>query len=128
MRVGPAISLIILLVGCTHHSQSEAEVRLRRYFQISGDEDLGSKPSPLLSKLPVGTPEKEVYEFLDKNGVGEDGMSSYYPAGERSEIVCRVEYDLKSPEPVKEHFGIQLRLDDERKLREIIVRRWLTGP
>lgn len=127
MKLGFLLCSIVLLVGCTP-PQSEAEVRLRRYFQLSKHADIESKPSPLLSKLPVGTAEKEVYEFLDNSGIGKDGMSSYYPAGERGDIGCRVEYDLSLPGLVKEHFGVLIRLDDDRKVKEIVVMRWLTGP
>ena len=128
MKLSLVICLIALSAGCASRPQSEAELRLRRYFHITNDVALESKPCPLLSTLAVGTPEKEVFAFLDENGVGKDGMSSYYPAGERGEIVCRVEYDLKSPGLVKESFVVLLRLDEERKLREIIVLRGLTGP
>jgi len=128
MKLCLVICFVALIAGCASRQQSEAELRLRRYFHIANDIALESKPSPLLSTLPVGTPEKEIYRFMDDNSIGKDGMSSYYPAGERGEIVCRVEYDLKPPNWVKESFVVLLRLDDERKLREIVVLRGLTGP
>lgn len=128
MKLELLVLITIFSVGCSSHKQSEAELRLRRYFHINNNLSLESKPSPLLAGLPVGTPEKEIYAFLDENGVGRDGMSSYYPAGERREIVCRVEYDLRTPELPAESSGVLIRLDDNRKLREIVVLRWLTGP
>jgi hypothetical protein len=89
---------------------------------------LESKPSPILNQVRVGTPEDEIYQFLDRNGVGKDGLSSYYRADERGEIVCRVEYDVNAPGLVKESFGVFLKLDRERKLKEVKTQRWLTGP
>jgi len=117
----------ISLIGCGQRPQSEAELRLRHYFDLPKTASLQSKPSPLLTKLPIGTPEAEIYDFLDKSGVGKDGLSSYYRAGKRGEITCRVEYDAKSPELVKESFGVFLLLDDDRKLLSARVERWLTG-
>ena len=114
-------------MSCRWHSQSEAETRLRKYFQLSPNVMLESKPSPILKQISFGTPENEIYQFLDRNGVGKDGLSSYYRAGERGEIVCRVEYDVKSPGFVKESFGVFLSLDQERKLTDVRIQRWLTG-
>jgi hypothetical protein len=87
-----------------------------------------SNPSPILTQIVIGTPENEVYQFLDRNGLGKDGLSSYYRAGERGEIVCRVEYDVKSLGLVKESFGVFLSLDQDRKLTGVRIQRWLTGP
>jgi hypothetical protein len=118
----------ISLITCGQHPQSEAELRLRHYFDLPQTASLQSKPSPLLTKLPIGTPEQYIYDFLDKSGVGKDGLSSYYRAGERGEIICRVEYDVKSPGLVKENFGVFLLLDNDRNLSSARVERWLTGP
>ena len=118
----------ISLIGCVQRPQSEAELRLRHYFNLPRAASLQSEPSPLLTKLPIGTPEEEIYFFLDKSGVGRDGLSSYYRAGERGEITCRVEYDVKSSGLVKESFGVFLLLDDGRNLKSARVESWLTGP
>src|SRR5262249_59919294 len=125
MKFALLVFITVLSIGCSSHRQSEAELRLRRYFHVNNNLPLESRPSPLLASLPVGTAEKEIYAFLNENGVGKDGMSSYYPGGERGEIVCRVEYDLRTPELPKESFGVLIRLDEDRKLREIVVLRWL---
>lgn len=116
------------LIGCAQRPQSEAERRLRHYFDLAQTESLQSKPSPLLTKLPIGTPEEEIYDFLDNSGIGKDGLSSYHRAGERGEIGCRIEYDVKSPGLVKESFGVFLLLDAGRNLKSVRTERWLTGP
>jgi len=89
---------------------------------------LESSPSPVLKQIPIGTPENDIYRVLDRAGIGKDGLSSYYRADERGEIVCRVEYDVKTPGLVKESFVIFLMLDADRKLIEVRIRRDLTGP
>src|SRR5438128_12145359 len=44
--------LAISVMSCRSHSQSEAEIRLRKYFQLSPDVVLESKPSPILNQIP----------------------------------------------------------------------------
>src|SRR5262245_26858619 len=122
------LSFGFLSMSCRSQSQSEAETRLRRYFHLSANESLESSPSPILKQIPPGTPESDIYRVLDLNGIGKDGLSSYYRADERGEIVCRVEYDVKSPGLVKESFVIFLSLDEDRKLTGGRIRRDLTGP
>jgi hypothetical protein len=122
------ILFAISLITCGQRPQSEAELTLRHYFDLPKTASLQSKPSPLLTTFPIGTPEDEIYDFLEKSEVGKDGLSSYYRAGERGEIICRVEYDVKSPGLLKESFGVFLLLDDDRKLNSARVERWLTGP
>ncbi|HSB10971.1 MAG TPA: hypothetical protein VLM38_15900, partial [Blastocatellia bacterium] len=117
--------LIVLLITCGQKSQSEAELRLRHYFDLPRAASFQSKPSLLLTKLPIGTPEEEIYDFLDKSGVGNDGLSSYYRAGERDEIICRVEYHVKAGGLVKESFGVFLQLDNDRRLKSAKIERWL---
>ena len=128
MRLSVLTLSTILLIGCAQRPQSEAELRLRHYFDLPQTASLQSKPSPAFTKLPIGTPEEEIYDFLDKSGIGKDGLSSYHRAGERGEIGCRVEYDVKSPGLVKESFGVFLLLDDGRNLKSARIERWLTGP
>lgn len=124
------ILIVFLILSCGMHSQPEAEKRLRRYFQLSDKVNLSSQPCALLAKIPVGTAEKEVYEFLAKTQIGKDGLSSYYPATDTPVIVCRVEYDANVPAPngVAVSFGAFFYLDRERKVNGAKIERWLTGP
>lgn len=126
-RVVPTL-FAISLMSCGQPPQSEAEIRLRHYFDLPRVASLQSKPSPLLTKLPIGTPEEGIYDFLDNSGLGKDGLSSYHRADERGEIICRVEYDVKAPGMVKESFGVFLLLEADRKSKDARVERWLTGP
>ena len=122
------IAFILLgFVGCLGSKQSEAEIRLRKYFQIPESETVEATPSPILSKLPIGSLENRVYQFLDSVGIGKDSMSSYFRLNDRNEIVCRVEYDRHNFGTVKESFGIIFIFDQGKKLSGITVKRWLTG-
>ena len=119
--------LIVLLAGCS--AQGKLEQRTRDYFQIPSSQQVSAATirSAALSGVPLGSSTKQVYAYLERRGIGKDGLSSYYPVDEKGEIVCRVEYDPKSLDVVKKSFGIIFVVDTEGKLRDILVKEWLTG-
>lgn len=126
--VSIVIAIILLgVIGCQGTKRSEAEIRLRKYFQISESEAVEAIPNPIVSKLPEGSSENTVYQFLDSVGIGKDSMSSYFLLNDRNEVVCRVDYDRRNPGVVKESFGIIFIFNQEKKLNGITVKRWLTG-
>lgn len=113
-----------------------AEYRLLDHFQLA---DLGlvepnSFRSALLKKLPLGTPENQIYSYLEERLVGKNRLSSIYPAeravqSERAlQIVCRIEYDPSLPGVVKKHFAVAFLLDDERKLKDVRLNSWVSAP
>lgn len=107
-----------------------AQYRLIDYFELNEIREFTpeSARTALLSKMPVGTQETEIYDFLNKKGIGKDNLSSFHPADGRDQIVCRIEYDPNLPGLVKKHFGIFFLLDEEKKLRDIRIKPWVTGP
>ena len=115
------------ILGCQRGNHSETEIRLRKYFQIPASTVIEATPCPILSKLSIGSSENSVYQFLDSVGIGKDSMSSYFHINDSNEIVCRVEYDRHSLEMVKESFGIIFIFNQENKLSDITIKRWLTG-
>jgi hypothetical protein len=106
-----------------------AQYRFMDFFHLPEVEDFSasSARSSLLTKIQVGSTEKEVYEFLDRSGIGSDGLSSYVRVEEDRAIICRVEYDPNYPGFVKRHFGVLFLLDQEGRLKDIQVKAWLTG-
>jgi len=124
----PIMCAFMILMGCD--KGSSATERFRRYFQLTGVRDLTpeSARQALLGKIPLGSSEGSVYEFLRNAGIGSDGLSSFYPADREGTIICRIEFDRKSPGIVKESYGVFFLLDEQRRLREIRVEKWLTGP
>jgi hypothetical protein len=102
----------------------------RQYFQLPDGKELTpeSARQALLTKIRLGAPEQEVYEFLKKAGIGSDRLSSFYPADKDGVIVCRIEFDRESPRVVKESYGVFFMLDQQRRLKDVKVEKWLTGP
>jgi hypothetical protein len=107
-----------------------AEYRLVDHFQLEDSSPLtpDSFRIALLKKLPPGTPEEEVYRYLEERLVGKDRLSSYYRAKQDGRIVCRIEYDPTLPGAMKKHFGVIFLLDEERKLRGIHLNSWVSAP
>jgi len=122
------LCVVMLLAGCG----STATGRFREYFQITRDDVRELTPESarkvLLRKIPQDTSEQRVYEVLKEAGIGSDGLSSFYPGTKENTIVCRIEYDPKTFGIVKESYIISFLLDDQRRLKDIRIEKWLTGP
>ena len=125
-----ALMLSILLTAVACEGASSATERFRKYFQLADGKELTpeSGRQALLAKIRPGAAEQEVYEFLKRAGIGSDGLSSFYPADKDGVIVCRIEYDRLSPGVVKESYGVFFLLDQQRRLKDVQVEKWLTGP
>jgi len=124
------LMLCILLTAVACEGASSATERFRQYFQLADGKELTpeSARQALLTKVRPGTSEQEVYEFLKRAGIGADGLSSFYPADKEGVIVCRIEFDRKSLGVVKESYGVFFLLDQQRRLKDVKVEKWLTGP
>lgn len=124
---GGLVALIVLaIVGCTL-LHPDATTRLGRHFDLDDVSTEQAIEAGLASKVPAGTSEADVGAFLDKSGIGKDGLSSWYPTDKDGVIVCRIEFDTTTLEFVKESYGVLFRLDERRTLESIEVKRWLTG-
>jgi hypothetical protein len=121
---------VILLPTVACEGASSATERFRKHFQLAEGKDLTpeSARQALLTKIRPGAAEHDVYEFLKKAGIGTDGLSSFYPADKQGVIVCRIEFDRTSPALVKESYGVFFLLDDQHRLKDVKVEKWLTGP
>ena len=122
------LCLIVLLAGCS--TQGELEQRTRRYFEVPASQQVTAATirSAALSGVPLGSSTKQVYAYLERRGIGKDGLSSYYPVNDKGEIVSRVEFNPKMTDVVKKSFGIIFVMGTNGKLRDIQVKEWLTGP
>ena len=107
-----------------------AQKRVRKHFAIPEESPLTSQTirAAILARLPVGSREGQVSSFLTSAGIGKDKWSSHYPADEQGKIVCRIEYDPGSGEIVHTHYGIFFRFDDRKRLKDVEVQEWKTGP
>ena len=121
------LCLMAVLAGCT--AQGELEQRARRYFEIPTSEQVSAKTirAAILNRVPLGSSLTDVYRYLVAQGIGRDALSSYYPLNDKGEIVCRVEYNPKTPDVVKNSFGIFFVIDHDQKLKDIQVQEWRTG-
>ena len=119
--------LTVLLAGCS--AQGELEQRTRRYFEIPASQQVSAAAirSAILNGTPLESSPKQVYAYLERRGIGKDGLSSYFPLNEKGEIVCRVEYHPKTLDVVKNSFGVFFIIDHDKKLKDIQVQEWRTG-
>ena len=81
----------------------------------------------LAAKLPVGTSEGAIYDFLGTSSIAEDPYSSWRVADEERVISCRIKFDPTTFGFVKESWAVDFRLDERRTLAQIHVQSWLTG-
>ena len=107
-----------------------AQKRVRKHFAIPEAKALTSKTirAAIFAKLPTGSTEDQVSSFLKKSGIGKDKFSSHYPADEKGVVVCRIEFDPASGEIVHTHYGIFFQLDNRKRLKDVEVKEWYTGP
>ena len=125
-----SLVLCILSTAMSGEGASSATERFRRYFEIAHGNELTpeSARQVLLTKIPPGASEQEVYQFLKSAGIGADGLSSFYPADKDGVIVCRIEFDRESVAVVKESYGVFFLLDRRGRLQDVKIEKWLTGP
>jgi hypothetical protein len=122
------VVLFICVTGCSSHPS--AVDRLRGHFHIPASIELSPQNirSAILQQLPLGTPEKEILAWLQKNKIGKDPLSSFYQKDKDNQIVCRIEYDSQSLDIVKESWSVIFTVNNAGRLAEITSKKWLTGP
>ena len=116
---------LLFLVAC---SGSTAETRLQSHFQLSRVGTPEEIERELITKVGAQASEQSIYKFLDRSRIGSDGLSSYCPADSEGLIVCRIELDPHSAGIVKSSYGLFFQLDEQRRLKSLAVKKWLTGP
>lgn len=117
----------MLCSGCS--SRLEIEQRLRHYFGISTGAKVnpGTIQSAILRDLSTGVSAQTIYDYLDKKGIGRDGLSSYYPINPAGEIVCRVDFNPKAFDLVKKSYVIIFSMETNDQLKNVSVKENLTG-
>ena len=117
--------LLTSLAGCADYAERE----LREKFDIPFYKTVSVEniEEAVISKIPIGMEEKDIYETLESINIGGDELSSYYKADENREIVVRIEYDPNETGLVKKHYGIVIKLDANATLESVKVHEWLTG-
>jgi len=121
---------IVVVLGCAAGallSGRSATSRLAEQFRLDDVSSPEAIADGLLARLPRGSTEAQVDAFLDAARVGADKLSSRFPPNKDGVIVCRIEYDVNTIDLVKESYVIRFRLDADRRLAGVEVKRWLTG-
>ncbi len=120
------------VVGCNAR-RSDATTRLARTFDIEGRGDLarqeaiGEIETAIAAKLPLGTSEAAIREYLAVRGVGRDGLSSVHDLDDGSGLFCVFDYDRDSFGIVKASHSVTFRLDAARTLTKITASTTYTG-
>jgi hypothetical protein len=136
VRTLSALSLVVSLLtgvgaaGCA--GGSDADERVRRYFAVPPDaplDDTVALRAAILRRVPLGTPASAVAAYLARVGLGRDPHTAYYPPDSARRAVARVElepvglFNIVQPE-----YAIAFDYDAALRLRDVRVRRWMTGP
>ena len=119
------ILFAISLLAC---SRPTADDRLARYFGLkSVPSDTLALSEAILNRLGRGASEPSIADVLKTNGLGSDGLSSYYPPTNSDTGIVRVEHDPHELKFVTTSYGVRLIFDSTRRLSSVRVSRWLTG-
>ena len=119
---------LALVIGCQAFGPG-ATTRLARHFDLADVSSEAAAEAGLAAKLPAGTPESVVVEFLAASGIGKDRLSRSYPwtmDGDRV-MVCEIPFDPDTFGFVKESWSILFRFDERRMLRSIEAKKAFTG-
>jgi hypothetical protein len=126
-----AAAAAVLLLGAALASLlggESAERRARRHFAVQGALDTATLRAAVLREVPIGSPESRLAEFAAAERLGADGASVYRPSLRGEPAVIRFDEKPSPWDPVMESWIIAFEFDEARGLREVRVRRALTGP
>jgi hypothetical protein len=120
------------VVGCrvTH---PDATTRLARTFDIEDtrglerQEAIGAIETAIAAKLPLGTSEVAIRDYLVARGVGRRWLSSVHDLDDGSGLLCVFDFDPDSFGIVKASHSVTFRLDAARTLTKITATTSYTG-
>src|SRR5262249_19994269 len=109
-------------------NDNTAQKRVRKFFAITDKESLTAESirSAVLNKIPLGSIEKQVRAALKTSGATDDEFTSI--SSLENELACYIGYDPGSGYIVHTHYCIGFEMDAEKKLKDIQVKVWYTGP
>jgi hypothetical protein len=121
------ISIVILMSGLLVGCVPTTEDRVRTEFGIGAHDAIGTNEirAAILKLIPIGTPEGKVIEDLRRRTEA-DKLVTVSTADRQ--INCRIDYDPRSVGVVKTSYLIHFLLDDQRILKDVQIKEWLTGP
>ena len=116
-----------LISGCSE--RNTADERIRALFSIPASVPL-DKPNiraAVLKAIPIGTPQSEIRPTLQRLGVGNGTISTYYPPTTNNVGTLAIDYDLSTFGLVKNHYVIGFVFDRDQKLLAVVVDLLITG-
>ncbi len=118
---------LLALVGCESNT---ADARLRKHLRIEPSATLTEPEirAAALRLIPVGSDESQVRRIVGAAGIGADRLSSYHPPDADGMAHILVGLDSSTFGVVKREYSLALQFSRERKLQDIQVKTWLTGP
>ena len=124
-NIFPTLMVTVALLGCrTDHP----EHRIQRYLGVSASTNPQQLRIELLQTVPVGTTEQHLYDRLKSARISEDPFASWHPADKNNVVLFRTGRDNRFMDVVTREYAVFFYLDAARKVRDIQVREWLTGP
>lgn len=124
IKRSPLLLLVFGFLACS--AGGDADRRVAKYFDIPVEHSPSAIRQQLLRKFPPGTAADRIYSAISQGGIGRDGVSSFYPADKNNVVVVRSGF--RGPTVVATHYGIFFKLDARRRLNDITVQQWFTGP
>jgi hypothetical protein len=126
-RTSLVLLTLLILVGCESNT---ADARLRKHLAIAPATPLTEPEirAAALRLIPIGSDETQVQKTVADFGVGRDGLSSYYPPDADGVAHIMIGLDPTTFGIVKREYSLALQFNRERKLEDIRVKTWLTGP
>jgi hypothetical protein len=105
-----------------------AEKRVRKFFSIAENKSLTDETikAAVRDKIPIGSSEKQLLSTLKKCGVVKDKLGYIFES--KNGIGYRTNFDPESGYVVHTHYCIIFEMDAAKKLTDIEVKVWYTGP
>ena len=101
---------------------------MKKYLGVSASTNPEQLRTELLQTIPVGTTEQQLYDRLKSARISEDPFASWYRADKDSVVVFRTGRDNRVASVVAKEYAVSFYLDSTRRVRDIQVQEWLTGP
>lgn len=127
------VAVSAVVIGC----DQSAEGRIKQYFDVhaKGEATTTQIREAILNKVPLGATPQQVYDFLDKAGIGSNLHSRYYKLDDPdpdnlrppNTVLVRIDYVNRPWRLVYVSYGIGFTFDQNKKLLDVKVGRGLTG-
>ena len=120
--------VIVFSLAAAGCARDRPELRIEKYLGVKASTNPTELRKELLAAIPVGTSEQQLYDLLNESGAAKDPFASWYAAGKDDVVVFRTGKDMRHSAIVYTEYAVFFQLGADRKLHNIQVKEWLTGP